>query len=288
MFPSPNVSLDRLQTHLKHLARQRDPFLHTEGYFYARHYLQQTLDSLGQVQVQPFSSPFGDQVNFICHQKGTEPQRSPLIMAAHYDAVPGSPGADDNATGLAALLEIAHVLQPYPTRRTRIFIAFDLEEYGLLGSQAYVKQLRAQGQRVKLMLSLEMLGYQNSQPGSQGYPPGLGAFYPTAGNFIALVGNLSAIPAMGTLARALRQAGAPCQWLPVPLRGFPLPITRRSDHAAFWDLGASAIMVTDTADLRNPHYHQPSDRIQTLDLGFFRSVTQGLAMGLLTLAAPLG
>ena len=130
------------------------------------------------------------------------------------------------------------------------------------------------------MISLEMLGYCDSKPGSQRYPAPLERFYPNRGDFIALVGRLPTIPDMVRLKRSIRQDGTACEWLPVPNRGLILPQTRLSDHASFWDRGYRAMMVTDTAFLRNPHYHQASDSIETLDLDFLTGICQGLSQGI--------
>jgi len=100
------------------------------------------------------------------------------------------------------------------------------------------------------------------------------------GNFIGLIGNLPTIPDMIRLSRVIRTDGTPCQWLPAPNRGLIVPQTRRSDHSPFWDQGYRAMMVTDTAFLRNPHYHKVSDRIETLDLDFLTGVCRGLITGI--------
>jgi Zn-dependent M28 family amino/carboxypeptidase len=164
----------------------------------------------------------------------------------------------------------------YPVR----LVAFDMEEYGMLGSSQYAADLQQQRQPLRLMLSLEMLGYCTSTPGSQRYPAGLQYFYPDRGNFIALVGNLSAIGDLISLSRSIRKAGTPSEWLPVPIQGLIVPQTRLSDHSPFWDRGYRAMMVTDTAFMRNPHYHRESDRIDTLDLDFLAGVCSGLAQGI--------
>lgn len=126
------------------------------------------------------------------------------------------------------------------------------------------------------MISLEMLGYCDARPNTQRYPPGLKYFYPNRGNFIALIGNLRAIPDLMAFSRNFRQANTPCEWLPVGLWGYVVPDTRRSDHAPFWDRGYRAIMVTDTANLRNPNYHSSRDTLETLDLEFLSRVCLGL------------
>jgi Zn-dependent M28 family amino/carboxypeptidase len=150
----------------------------------------------------------------------------------------------------------------------------------MLGSSQYAADLQQQQQPLRLMLSLEMLGYCDSAPGSQRYPAGLQYFYPNRGNFIALVGNLSTIPDLIHLSRTIRKAGTPSEWLPVPVRGLIVPQTRLSDHSPFWDRGYRAMMVTDTAFMRNPHYHKRSDRIETLNLDFLSGICQGLEIGI--------
>jgi Zn-dependent M28 family amino/carboxypeptidase len=155
-----------------------------------------------------------------------------------------------------------------------------MEEYGLLGSAQYAADLRQQREPLRLMLSLEMLGYCDAAPGSQRYPAGLERFYPNRGNFIGLIGNLRTIPDLIRLSNRIRQSGTPCEWLPAGQRGLLVPATRLSDHASFWDKGYPAMMVTDTAFMRNPHYHQASDRIDTLNLDFLTGVCQGLMAAL--------
>jgi Zn-dependent M28 family amino/carboxypeptidase len=153
-------------------------------------------------------------------------------------------------------------------------VAFDMEEYGCLGSSHHAAKYKQQQESIRLMISLEMLGYCNHNPNSQSYPAGLKYFYPNSGNFIALIGNLRTVPDLINLSGKIRKSGPPCEWLPVPNRGLIVPDTRRSDHVPFWDNGYPAIMVTDTANMRNPHYHRESDRIETLD--FLAGVCQGL------------
>ncbi|MEP0885956.1 M20/M25/M40 family metallo-hydrolase, partial [Trichocoleus sp. ST-U3] len=206
-----------------------------------------------------------------------------ILIGAHYDAVPGTPGADDNATGVAALLELAKAFATEPASYPIQLVAFDMEEYGLLGSAQYAADLRQQQQPLRLMLSLEMLGYRNQAPHSQRYPAGLERFYPNRGDFIALIGNLPTIPDLIHLSRNIRNVGVPSEWLPVPNRGLMVSQTRLSDHASFWDKGYRAMMVTDTAFMRNPHYHKASDAIATLDLDFLTGITRGLERGIRSL-----
>jgi Zn-dependent M28 family amino/carboxypeptidase len=273
----------RLQHHLKQVARDRDPYLATAGHFFVQQYIYQQLEQWGQVSRQDFQVQGMNLQNLILDLPAATPAQSsqpPVLVGAHYDAVPGSPGADDNATGVAVLLELARAFYQAPTRHPVRLVAFDFEEtsYSLAGSTYYATSL--QQEPLRLMLALEMLGYCDRTPGSQQYPPGLKYFFPSQGNFIGLIGNLKTIPDLIHLSHHLRRAGVPCRWLPAGRRGMILPDTRRSDHAAFWDRGDRALMVTDTANLRNPHYHKPSDRLETLDLDFLTGVCRGLEMGI--------
>ena len=263
-----------LQAHLEQITRDRDPFLATAGHFYVQHYIHEQLSQWGAVEIHEFEFRGRKHQNLILNLPGLLPQ-SPILVGAHYDTVPGSPGADDNATGVAVLLELARAIATHPALYPVRLVAFDLEELGV-GSKIYAEALRRQGQKLRLMMSLEMLGYCDRRPNSQRYPaPFLQRFYPNSGDFIALIGNFKTIPDLIRLSRNMRQS-IPCEWLPVDNRGLLLPDTRRSDHAHFWDQGYGAIMVTDTADLRNPHYHKGSDRLETLDLPFLTGVCQGL------------
>lgn len=271
-----------LQDHLNELVRERDPYFSPQGHFYVQNYIEQTLGQLGPVKLHEFKVKARTHKNVVLKIPAKDgKQRSPIIVGAHYDGVPGTPGADDNASGVAVLLELARFFSAHPAKRPLQLIAFDLEEPGWVGSEVYAKQLVDQGEQVHLMLSLEMLGYCQKEPNTQQYPlPSLSRIYPDTGDFIALVGNIPTIPKMLRLGRAMRRSGVPSHWLPAGWKGQFLETLRRSDHAPFWDAGYPAMMVTDTAFLRNPHYHQPTDTIDTLDLDFMASVCQGLCDGL--------
>jgi Zn-dependent M28 family amino/carboxypeptidase len=274
---------ERLYEHLRQVARDRDPYLATAGHFFVREYIRAQLAQWGTVETHAFHVQGTEFQNLILNLPGRS-SKPPILIGAHYDAVPGSAGADDNATGVAVLLELARCFASTPARHPVRLVAFDLEEtsYDRAGSTHYANSLRQdlQQEPLRLMLSLEMLGYCDQTPGSQRYPTGLQRFYPKQGNFIALIGNLKTIPDLVRLSHYLRSCGAPCEWLPAGNRGLIVPETRRSDHAVFWDQGYRALMVTDTSFLRNPHYHKPSDRLETLDLNFLTTVCCGLAQGL--------
>ena len=273
----------RITNHLEALSRPRDPYLGAGAHQLAQHYIQAELKQWGNVSshvlnFQSFDSTSAHHANWEVSIPGNCPDLSPFLVGAHYDTVPGSAGADDNASGIAVLLVLTELLAKHQPRRSVHFVAFDLEEYGLVGSTTCAQQWQSQDRPIHLMLSLEMLGYFSNKPHSQRYPlETLGRIYPDTGSFIALVGNTKTIFKMRSLKRYLIQAKAPCEWLPVVNQGKQLPDTRRSDHAPFWDAGYPAVMVTDTAHLRNPHYHKPSDQLKTLNIEMMARVTQGLA-----------
>lgn len=263
----------RLTEHLQQIARPRDPFLASEGHFFVRQYVREQLGQWGAIEVYKLTHQGRSYENLILNLPGTR-SIPPILIGAHFDTIPGTPGADDNATGVAVLIELARSIHQAPARSPIRFVAFDLEEYGLIGSRAYANSLQ---EAIRLMISLEMLGYCDRTPHSQKYPSPLQYFYPTHGDFIALIGNWRSSLNLLKMTFSLRRSGVPTQFLPAGDRGLFLPMIRRSDHAPFWDLGYPAILVTDTAELRNPHYHQPSDRLETIDLNFLTSVCAGLA-----------
>ena len=271
----------RLQDHLIQLVCDRDPYFSTAGHFFVQQYIIQQLQQWGRIEIQEFQVNGRTHKNLILHLPAAKSStKPPILIGAHYDGVPGTPGADDNATGVAALLELARIFATQPIKYPLQLVAFDMEEYGLLGSIDYATKLQRQQQPLRLMISLEMLGYCDSTPGSQRYPSPLERIYPNTGDFIALIGNLPTIPDLLSLSKNMRKHGTACQWLPAPNRGLIVPQTRWSDHSPFWDRGYKAIMVTDTAMLRNPHYHKESDRIETLDLDFFTGVCSSLAQAI--------
>jgi Zn-dependent M28 family amino/carboxypeptidase len=277
---------ENLLAHLQQLVRDRNPYFATEGHFYVQEYIRQQWAQWGTVEAFEFTAINRIHRNWVLNLPGSNgtiasPHQPIVLIGAHFDTVPGSPGADDNATGVAVLLELARLLKAQPAHYPIRLVAFDLEEHGLQGSRHYVTYLQQQRQPLRLMISLEMLGYCDRTPHSQAYPPGLKYLYPNRGDFIALIGNWPTIPDLICLSRSFRRAGPiPSEWLPAGQRGLLVPDTRRSDHAPFWDAGYRAILLTDTANLRNPHYHKSSDRLETLNLEFLTGVCQGLAYGL--------
>lgn len=213
-------------------------------------------------------------------------RQAPLLIGAHYDTVMASPGADDNASALAVLLEVADQLRYTGVTRPVWLAAFCLEEQGLLGSRAFALHLKQSGQPLYGAIVLECVGYVSHEAGSQGTPPGVPIAVPTVGNFLGIIGNEASRDLIAAVERSARSAAPamPTLALAVPGRGEALPDVRRSDHAAFWDEGYPAVMLTDTANFRNPHYHLPSDTLDTLDLGFIEAVSRTVAASVVELA----
>jgi Zn-dependent M28 family amino/carboxypeptidase len=274
---------DRLRTHVEVLASVPRP-PESRAHQQARRYVRDQLRQNG-FAVQAVTQTLADSMpctNVLTEPVPADEELPLLIVGAHYDSVPGSPGADDNASAVAALLELARWLRPRlagpEDLRARLqLVAYDLEEYGLLGSYAHASALQAAGQPVRGMLALEMLGYIDARPGSQRVPPPLAELYPDVGNFIGVVGNETSVALLEETVTALKSIpGLPVEFMAVPGNGEMLQETRLSDHSSFWDLGYPALMITDTSFFRNPHYHQNSDTPDTLNYEFLARVTQGV------------
>jgi Zn-dependent M28 family amino/carboxypeptidase len=200
---------------------------------------------------------------------------------AHYDTVAGSPGADDNASGVAVMLEVARLMACFTFERTLHFIAVSLEENenpddpdsGTRGSQALAAHARENGWNIAGVIVLESVGYAGEAV-VQSIPAGIPISIPEVGNFIAVVGNEQSQELLQGFAQAVEryQPDLPQVALTVPGNGEMLPDSRRSDHASFWDEGFKAIMLTDTTNFRSPHYHRPTDTLDTINLEFAAKV----------------
>jgi Zn-dependent M28 family amino/carboxypeptidase len=268
----------RILTHLQALVGERHPATAPQHLVEVEDYLAAQFETMGYcVDRQPFEALDGTYRNVVATQhppSGSSPLPA-LLIGAHYDAVPGSPGADDNASALAVLLETAQALATVSLNRPIQFVAFGLEEQGLLGSSAYATTLRQQHDMLAGAIILECVGYARSGEGTQRIPTGVPVAVPKVGNFLAIVGNQASQALTLTVEQAM-SPHVPVVPLVVPGNGEILPDTRRSDHAAFWDQGFPAVMLTDTANFRNPHYHQPSDTLDTLNLDFMGQVLTGV------------
>lgn len=210
---------------------------------------------------------------------GTERPDEIVVVGAHYDTYPGTPGADDNASGTAALLALARRFAGSQSQRTLRFVAFTNEEppyfqKPTMGSWAYAHRSRELNENLVCVLSLETLAYYSDQPDSQRYPPPLGLVYPSVGDFVGVVGNVASRPLVHRVLTSLRRnLQFPTQAGAVP---GVMPGVGWSDHWSFWQEGYPAVMVTDTAIFRNPNYHRASDTPDTLDYARLTRVVEGL------------
>jgi Zn-dependent M28 family amino/carboxypeptidase len=234
-------------------------------------YIEEKLRASGCVATrQSFTYKGNTYFNIITEIKGTDPAPDGiLIIGAHYDSAEGTPGADDNASGVAGLLELARLTAARPLKRTIRFVAFCLEEPPVfmtrhMGSYIHAESLHREGAKIFGMISLEMLGYYCNDKGCQYYPSSFFKLaYPSTGNFIAFVGNFSS----RRFSNRVKTAFASSSAIPVEsLNGFSIiPGVDFSDHRNYWKFGYPAFMITDTAFYRNPNYHEPGDTADTLD-----------------------
>lgn len=202
-----------------------------------------------------------------------------VIIGAHYDSVIGSPGADDNASGVAANLVVARLAHGRAHDRTVRFVFFANEEppyflSDLMGSVAYAEEAKSRNENIVAMLSLETIGYYSDAKRSQEYPAGLGILYPSAGNFLAFVSNLRSRSLLKRVTNTFRKHSS----VPAEAGALPeaIPGVGWSDQWSFWRQGYPALMVTDTALFRNPNYHTMRDTPETLDYSRLAEVTLGL------------
>ena len=202
-----------------------------------------------------------------------------VIIGAHYDSVEGSPGANDNATGAAAVLALARLLAGEKTSRTLRFVEFVNEEppyfqSSVMGSVVYAKQCRQRGEKIVAMLSLETIGYYADERGTQHYPFPFSLFYPSTGNFIGFVGNtLSAGLVRDVVASFRQHAEFPSEGGALP---GAIPGIGFSDQWAFWQEGYQGVMVTDTAPFRYPYYHTREDTPDKVQYDHLARVVAGL------------
>ncbi|MCK9374940.1 MAG: M20/M25/M40 family metallo-hydrolase [Syntrophobacterales bacterium] len=274
---------DGLEQHLRYLSvtlGDRSIF-RPENLQAAEAYVSQQFAAMGYVPRRQSFKYQGQEVSNII--VGDENPGGYYILGAHYDTVEGTPGADDNASGVAVLLEVARQARKLKPPRPWAFIAFTCEEppafaSAAMGSRVYAQRARRQQAHILGMLCLEMVGYYSKAPGSQSLPLSLKFMgYPTTGDFIGLVSDQRSRALLDRLEAAIKGGcQLPAVSLAVPFGGHLLPEVRLSDHANFWDTGYPAVMLTDTAFMRNPHYHGPGDTMDRLDLDGMTELTLGL------------
>ena len=245
----------------------------------------------------PFSGYSGK--NVVGRKPGLVYNGSTYILDGHYDTVSSSPGADDNASAWAGLLEILRLIAPFRFKHSVQFIAFDLEESGLAGSLRYVQDGILPFEDIAGVINADMIGYYTEVPNSQTFPAGMDQFYPDLfaqlaanefrGNFIISTPNTNSLPlanAFDSIA-AIYVPNLMIGTVVIPGNGELVPDSRRSDHANFWDAGYRALHLSDGADSRNPYYHSPADTVGTVHLPFMANVTKAMLALILHLAQPI-
>jgi Zn-dependent M28 family amino/carboxypeptidase len=269
----------RINRHLEALVGERHPETSPRALRRAAHYLATQFTRSGWATSGQLVHAWGKVYrNVVATKYPTRPGQGeelpPLLIGAHYDTVSGSPGADDNASGLVVLLEVAARLRAQPLAQPVWLVAFCLEEQDRLGSQAFASRLRAEGRELTGAIILECVGFVRSEAGTQQAPPAVPIAVPSQGDFLAIVGNEASKSLVLQLEQDARQHEPRLKTLSllVPGNGEAIPHTRRSDHASFWDTSYPAVMLTDTANFRNPHYHRETDTMDTLNLEFLSNV----------------
>jgi len=290
--PNRDVTIERLKKHLKTLTVDigersiRTP----QDLKRAEEYIVSCYRALG-VSVHTETYPYRDATvaNVVADIVFDAQSSAHFLVGAHYDSVTGTVGADDNASAVAVQLETARHLALLKERESLDvsvrFVSFTLEEPPVfdtpyMGSRVYARKARRLGEKIDGMICLEMVGYTCHEPGCQGYPFPLMFFgYPETGEFIGIIGNLNSRALTKSLGRAFqRNPELPVITLTVPFGGWLMPSIRLSDHSAFWDHGFKAVMITDSAFYRNPHYHQPSDTMEKLDYRFMAELVESLVL----------
>lgn len=278
----PTAEPAALEKHVIKLSKEFVPrdWTHPEILHAAASYIRDEFRrASSRVEFQTFQVQ-GQEYHNVIAEFGTSDSAGTIIVGAHYDADGAFPAADDNASGVAGLLELSRLLALHPPPGKVLLVAYALEEMPFfktefMGSMVHASSLQKAGEPVHLMISLEMIGYFSDAPGSQSYPlPLLHLFYPSRGDFIAVVGPLSLSPGTVQLKRAFRRSVE----LPVHSINAPafVPGVDFSDHQSFWVHGFDAVMITDTAFFRNHAYHTAADTAERLDYERMAQVVSGV------------
>jgi hypothetical protein len=272
--------VENLSRHVIAIAsREHNQFQSAELEASAR-YIERTFEGHGySVDTQRIATPAGEVRNVEVEVRGAALASEIIVVGAHYDSVVGAVGANDNGSGVAAVLELARLFREAKPARTLRLVAFVNEEppffrTNQMGSRAHSQRSKERGENIVAMLSLETIGYYSDKPGSQRYPFPLGFFYPSTGNFIAFVSNLSSRALLHeVIASFRRHADFPSEGVAAPAF---IPGVDWSDHWSFWKEGYLALMVTDTAPYRYPYYHTAQDTPDKVDYERTARVVTGL------------
>lgn len=272
---------ERLRGHIQTLAGEigERNIYYPEAYRRAANYIKKEWSDQGYEPVSfGYKANGVDCENLEVTKRGEVAPDEIILVGAHYDTVQGSYGANDNGSGVAAMLEISREIAKTGTGRTVRFVAFANEEppffrTGLMGSRVYAKMAKNRNDNIVGVIVLETIGYFSDAPGSQLYPPLVGYFYPDKANFIAFVSNLSSLGWMGRVTNVFEQKSSfPYERISLP--PFLAPGIDFSDHASFWKYGYPAIMVTDTAFYRYAHYHTKQDTPDKVNYGALAILTE--------------
>jgi aminopeptidase YwaD len=286
------IDPQQIRRNLQAMVGERSTFSGQSHLLAVETFIERELRSYGLTIESDYFPHRGKNFRNIVGRLGAHRGAPLIIVGAHFDSVEGTPGADDNASGVAVLLEAARFLSRVRVRSQLLFCAFNLEELNMIGSTYFANRLKAAKTKIDAMISLEMVGYTDLRACSQKYPTGLSWLYPDRGDFIGVIGNWNSNSLLRRFSRQMRQVRElPVETLSVPGNGALIPAVRLSDHSPFWDLGYPALMITDTSFYRNPHYHGPTDTLDTLNLEFISKVCEGViraVLGLSQRTAPVG
>lgn len=277
------VSPERMRRDVELLCGELSPrhYQRTENLDLAAEWIADEFRRAGLVvDYQDYDLPQGRYRNVIGFREGLEADAPVRIIGAHYDAFGEFPGADDNASGIAVLLELARTLPPARPKRSQYFVAFSTEEPPFfategMGSYVFARELHGRGTPVDLMIAMDLVGYFVDNPRSQRFPfPGMGLFYPRTGNFLAVVGDLrSGVSLKRVKASLARMTDLPIHSVRAPAA---VPGVMWSDHRSFREFDMPGVLLTDTAYLRNPWYHTEHDTPEKLDYGRMAEIVRGL------------
>ncbi|GMR12622.1 MAG: M28 family peptidase [Gemmatimonadota bacterium] len=276
-----SASSERLRAHVCRIEGERHPQSSPEALKAAAQYIRASFEDVGLLAAaEPFSFQGASYDNIVAVKEGEDPSAPRVLIGAHYDSVRGTSGADDNASGVAALLEAARLLTPGSFASTIEFVAFNLEENQgttyRVGSRHHASEARRKGIRYAGALVLEMVGYTDSRPDTQRVPKLIAwKRIPRTADFLAVTADGRSKRLLNVMRDAAADVAPDLSVVlfRTPFRGWLVWQTRLSDNASFWSQAYPSVMITDTAFLRNPHYHMVSDTHDTLDYAFMAAVT---------------
>ena len=276
-----SASIERLREHVCRIEGERHPQSSPEALKAAGRYILESFEGFGlEAGAESFAFRGASYDNIVAIKEGEDPSAPRVLIGAHYDSVRGTPGADDNASGVAALLEAARLLAPESSTATIEFVAFNLEESQdttyRVGSRHHAAQARRKGIRYAGALVLEMVGYTDARPDAQRVPKLIAwKRLPKTGDFLAVTADGQSKRLLNVMRNAAADVAPDLKVVlfRTPFRGWLVWQTRLSDNASFWSESYPSVMITDTAFLRNPHYHRGSDTHDTLDYAFMAAVT---------------